>query len=205
VERVDLNALFGQLWPRRRRQSANKISQVLVMGYEAIETKRLIVRRILPHEAARIASYRGHPEVAKFQTAYSLADVEELIQQMSGSDPSVHGKWFQFAIELTAENRLIGDIGFLNHDENEKSWIGFTLDPEYWGRGFATEAVGAVLAYYARLGIFSVWASTDPRNYPSMRLLRNLGFALVDSKPDDVIFVRANPPLSQAQPESVAR
>ena len=38
----------------------------------------------------------------------------------------------QFGALKTSE-LLIGDIGFLNNDEQQKSWIGVALNSEYWG------------------------------------------------------------------------
>jgi aminoglycoside 6'-N-acetyltransferase len=143
------------------------------MRFSRLKTERLTVRRLRPEDA------RG-----------TLAKAEALVEEMAKADPSETGRWFQFAIELTAEGILIGDIGFLNSDEGQKSWIGFSLDPRFWRQGYAAEAVRAVLAYYFELGIASVWASTDPQNEPSMALLRKLGFSPVESKPNDRIFSR---------------
>jgi RimJ/RimL family protein N-acetyltransferase len=140
-------------------------------------------------DAEVLACYRGLPEVARFQTAYTCAKAEALVQELAKSDPPEKGRWFQFAIELTCESRLISDIGFLNTDENQKSWVGFTLSPRYWHHGYATEAVRAVLAFYSKLGIAPVWASTDPKNEASMNLLRALGFSLIEAKPDDMVFL----------------
>jgi aminoglycoside 6'-N-acetyltransferase len=160
------------------------------MRFSRLKTERLTVRRLRPEDARGMAGYRSLSEVAKFQSAYTLAKAEALVEEMAKADPSETGRWFQFAIELTAEGILIGDIGFLNSDEGQKSWIGFSLDPRFWRQGYAAEAVRAVLAYYFELGIASVWASTDPQNEPSMALLRKLGFSLVESKPNDRMFSR---------------
>ena len=107
---------------------------------------------------------------------------------MSEADPSLKAQWFQFGIELISEKELIGDIGFLNTDKNGKSWLGFTLDSSFWNQGYASEAVGAVIGYYAELGISEIWASTDPENKSAAKLLGHLGFTLQESKPDDLIL-----------------
>lgn len=109
---------------------------------------------------------------------------------METSDPSEKGKWFQFGISLKSSNDLIGDIGFLNSDLNQKSWIGFTLNFRYWGKGYAFESVKAVLNYYAVQGISGVWASVDPQNNPSINLLKKLKFNLIDIKPNDHVFFK---------------
>ena len=110
---------------------------------------------------------------------------------MDESFPAATGKWFQFGIELKETGALIGDIGFLNTDEVGKSWIGFTLDSQYWRRGLATEAVGAVLAFYSTFGITTIWASTDPANTASQRVLEKLGFVLYESYAEDAIYRKA--------------
>jgi RimJ/RimL family protein N-acetyltransferase len=47
-----------------------------------------------------------------------------------------------------------------------------------------------VLNYYQRIGIPTVWASTDPKNESSMKLLKKIGFDLVEAKPEDMIVSR---------------
>lgn len=158
-----------------------------------IITERLLVRAFSPNDAVALAAYRGKPEVARFQSwqEYSINQAHELIAEMESSSPDTKGKWFQFAIELQESAALIGDIGFLNTDGAGKSWIGFSLDPHYWCRGFATEAVGAVIDYYLDQGITTVWASTDPANLASRRLLRRLGFELIEENDEDAIYRRS--------------
>ncbi len=54
--------------------------------------------------------------------------------------------------------------------------IGFTLAPAAQGRGLGAEAVIGVLDFlFARLGKHRAFASVDPRNEPSLRLLQRVG------------------------------
>ncbi|MES2803215.1 MAG: GNAT family N-acetyltransferase [Bdellovibrionota bacterium] len=165
------------------------------MAFDSFSSKRLVVRRLLPEDAETISFYRSLPEVSKFQSweQYSTQKASDLISEMKTSDPSVAGKWFQFGISLKATGELIGDIGFLNTDEHQKSWIGFTLSSTHWGNGYAIEAVEAVLSYYSSLEISKIWASTDPQNHSSAKLLKKLGFSLLESKPEDHIYFKDAP------------
>jgi len=149
-----------------------------------------LIRRLHADDAITLARYRSIPEVARFQSwpDCSLQQAQDLIAEMDESSPAVTGKWFQFGIELKETGALIGDIGFLNTDESGKSWIGFTLDSQYWRRGLATEAVGAILAFYSTIGITTIWASTDPANTASQKVLKKLGFVLFESDPEDSIY-----------------
>jgi len=55
--------------------------------------------------------------------------------------------------------------------------IGFILHPDYWGRGFAREAVGAVVDHvFAHFDVPAIIADVDPRNRASLALLGRLGF-----------------------------
>jgi RimJ/RimL family protein N-acetyltransferase len=132
------------------------------------------------------------PDVARYQDwpSYSPEQAIALITMMEQSSPKVTGEWFQFGIALRETRELIGDVGFLNTDAAGKSWIGFTLDQRYWGRGLAREAVSAILDHYAAIGIATVWASTDPANLASRRLLERLGFAFVEETSSDSIYMK---------------
>jgi RimJ/RimL family protein N-acetyltransferase len=92
------------------------------------------------------------------------------------ADPAQPG-WFQYAIEHTAERALIGDVAVRLHDNLKQAEIGFTLATAYQGKGFATEAVSAVLDRLFRLqGLHRVMGECDARNTASAALMERLGF-----------------------------
>ena len=70
------------------------------------------------------------------------------------------------------QGQLIGKAGLWRFPE-----IGFIFRPDCWGRGFATEALSAVLdRAFGAHGLPKVDADVDPRNGPSLKLLERLGF-----------------------------
>lgn len=158
------------------------------MSFESVSSTRLIMRRLLPQDAERLSQYRNLPAVSKYQSSWSAERALALIQELGESDPMVKGRWFQFGIELKETRELIGDVGFLNSDENGKSWIGFTLHPSHWGHGYATEAAKAILDFYSKNEISTFWASTEPDNHLSAKVLNRLGFTLIESTSTDLIF-----------------
>lgn len=90
----------------------------------------------------------------------------------------VNNVCFQFVISLACEKRLIGDMGiiFTNHD-NMQVEIGCTLNKDYQGQGYATEALkGMVCFLFGVLNKHWIIASVDPRNTSSIRLIERLGF-----------------------------
>jgi ribosomal-protein-alanine N-acetyltransferase len=55
--------------------------------------------------------------------------------------------------------------------------LGYWIDGEYQGQGFATEAVGNALALaFGALGLHRVQAAVMPHNAASLRVLAKLGF-----------------------------
>lgn len=155
-----------------------------------IQTSRLCIRRLTSEDALLLSTYRSRPEVAEFQSwdTYTLEQAHNLINEMEKSSPDQVGKWFQFGVEFMSEKSLIGDIGVLNTDREGKSWIGFSIDSRHWKKGYAFESVKAVLDFYKSINVTNFWASIDPKNLSSHKLLLKLGFEIVESKPDDLIF-----------------
>lgn len=168
---------------------------------DEIRTDRLVLRPLRASDAEGLFAYRGDPEVARFQSwePQSLDEMHALIAAEQGRGSDEPG-WSQLAIAEAATGVLLGDIGIhiLESDPRQVE-LGFTLAPHAQRRGYATEAVRAVLhELFVRLGKHRVVASTDPRNARSIALLRRLGFRqeahLVESLwfkgawADDLIF-----------------
>ncbi|WP_322618641.1 GNAT family N-acetyltransferase [Deinococcus terrestris] len=64
--------------------------------------------------------------------------------------------------------------------------IGYGLNPDAWGQGYATEAVGALMtALLARPEVRRVTARTARTNPASARVLEKLGFVPVGAARDE--------------------
>ena len=102
-------------------------------------------------------------------------------------------QWLVRAIALREPGRpMIGHAGFhgppgINSLRAEDAVeIGYTVYEEFRGRGYATEAVRALLAWAeAEHGIRRFLASVAPDNVPSLALVRRLGFVEVGSHWDE--------------------
>ena len=144
-----------------------------------LSTERLELRRFRPEDAAAFAAYRSDPEIARFQSwevPYPQERAAALIAEFGTDDPTAPG-WFQYAIELRSEQALIGDIGVNLDDNLMQAEIGFTLAAAYQGRGYALEAVRAILDHlFTERGLRRVAAECDARNVRSATLLERAGF-----------------------------
>jgi RimJ/RimL family protein N-acetyltransferase len=144
-----------------------------------IATERLVRRRFRAADAETLAAYRSDPAVARYQSwtaPVPIGEARAIVASLERGDPSLPG-WFQYAIELAEDKAHIGDVGVGLNDNGRQAEIGFTLAPAYQGRGFAGEAVRAVLDHLFRVrGLHKVSAECDARNDASARLLERVGF-----------------------------
>ena len=84
---------------------------------------------------------------------------------------------FQLAITLASNGQLIGNCGIRKETpDTQEADIGYELDPHYWGRGYATEAAHAILAFgFRELALHRIWAWCIAENAASAHVLEKLG------------------------------
>ena len=150
-------------------------------SFDRLATPRLVVRRFAAADAGALAAYRSEPEVARYQAwecPYALAEATRFIASLEGLAPGTPGTWFQFAVELAATGDLVGDVALrTSRSDPRQGEIGFTVASARQRRGFAREAVTAVVDYaFGRLAMHRVFSITDARNLGAQRLLERLGF-----------------------------
>lgn len=145
------------------------------------KTERLYIRPVCIEDKEAMFNYRSDSETNKYLSLVpkTVDDVARLIEK-SPLEINIPGSWYQLAIIKQSSRVLIGDIGihFLESDlENKQVEIGYTLDKKYRGKGFATEAVSAVINYLVTsLNKHRIVASIDPLNVDSIKLIERLGF-----------------------------
>lgn len=150
---------------------------------EPVVTERLRLRRSVPEDAETISAYRSDPQVHRYQgwDRTDPAGVRAEIRRMSERSAGESG-WVQFSVEERESGRLVGDIG-LSPVEGEPGVIkiGYTIAPAYQGRGYATEAVRALVDYvFGTLGADVVRAYASAENLPSIRVAEKVGLRLVE-------------------------
>lgn len=70
---------------------------------------------------------------------------------------------------------LIGAIGLEIHPKHRRAEVGYWIGKDYWGQGFATEALKVVLAYGFSRGINRIWAEHFANNPASGRVMQKAG------------------------------
>lgn len=153
-------------------------------SFEPIVTSRLRLRRSRPEDAETISAYRTDPEVHRYQ-GWERTDPDGVrgeIEEMANRAPGAPGGWTQLSVEDRETGELVGDVGVSPaEDEPGVIKIGYTMSPTFQGRGYATEAVGALVAYaFETLGADVVRAYASAENLPSIRVAEKVGMELIE-------------------------
>jgi len=149
-----------------------------------LETERLILR---PFDKAKDAqamhkNWASDLDVVRFMcydACESLESTEAHIDQWLEyfNNLAVGSSWCLFAIELKSDNNLIGTIDFNENDcEARAAEIGYQLGKAWWGNGYATEALRAVIDYcFENVGLNRLWADHNSLNVASGKVLLKAG------------------------------
>ena len=144
-----------------------------------LESERLLLRAVDDGDVEEVLALRSNPETMKYvprplaktkEDAYvHIRTIKEKISNNSG---------INWAITIKGNNQLIGIIGHYKlQPENYRAEIGYMLSPEYKSKGYATEAIKAVVAYgFEQMNLHSIEAIIDPANSASERVLQKCGF-----------------------------
>jgi RimJ/RimL family protein N-acetyltransferase len=153
-------------------------------GFEPLLTGRLLLRRSEPEDAEAISAYRSLPEVRRYQGWEQVdpGSIREQIVEMAARAPGEPGGWVQLTVLEAGSGRIVGDVGFsIVAGEPGVIKVGYTLAPAFQGRGYATEAVGALVGYaFERLGADVVRAYASAENAPSIRVAEKVGMRLIE-------------------------
>ena len=93
-----------------------------------------------------------------------------------------------YAIELTESGKVIGNIYCGNRDFEARE-VGYIVNKRYQQKGYAAEALSAVIAQAFREGAHRVYAECDPRNVPSWKLLEKVGLRREAHMKQNIWFV----------------
>jgi RimJ/RimL family protein N-acetyltransferase len=145
-----------------------------------LTSTRLIIRPINLNDSVSIFRYRSDAVANKYQgwIPKNLAETDDFIKNRVCPKINVPDTWFQFVMIIKDNNKLIGDLGvhFFPSDDFQAE-VGITIDKQFQGLGYATEALETVITYlFLTLNKRRVIASIDPRNDKSINLVKRLGF-----------------------------
>ena len=146
-----------------------------------ISTPRLLIREFVLEDWRDVLAYQRDPRYLRFYpwSGRTESEVRDFVQVFLDQQVEQPRRKFQLAISLANGGPLIGSCGIRRKPDNDwEADIGYELAPEYWGRGYATEAALAIVRFGFRdleLRRISSWCIAD--NAASARLLERIGMA----------------------------
>jgi RimJ/RimL family protein N-acetyltransferase len=146
---------------------------------KTIETERLRLR-LRPWslgDVDDVLAYAVDAEWARFLPVpqpYKWTEAEEFVASQVLLDAEKHQAW---AIEH--QGSVIGGINLRFDLENRLADLGYSIVREFWGKGLATEAAGAIIteAFTALPELNKIRAWADARNLASLRVMEKVGMS----------------------------
>ncbi len=137
---------------------------------DRIVTARLTLRKARIDDLEALHDVMRRPEVMRYWSRPEHDSPEETAAFLTAMIESSRGVSDDFIIEH--DGHAIGKAGAWRLPE-----VGFLLHPDFWGKGFAHEAMTAVIEHlFIWHDIDHLTAEADPRNAASLGLLTRLGF-----------------------------
>ena len=143
-----------------------------------LRTRRLILRRILKSDAADMYEYSSNPSVTRYllwEPHESIKYTHRYLAYLQGRYKA--GEFYDWAVVDRHSAKMIGTCGFTSFDfSNNSAEVGYVLNPAYWHRGIAAEALSEVLHFaFAILGLNRVEARYMTGNLESRRVMEKCG------------------------------
>ena len=142
-------------------------------GPTELQTARLLLLPPRPEDADAYVALASDPEFAAYGSRRA-PDREMTVRALSRIIATPWARRPEFAVLLAGQ--VVGRVSLDIDAANQIAALGYGIARPQWGRGFASEAAGAVVDYaFAVLELAKVWARVDPRNVASVRVLEKLG------------------------------
>ncbi|MHB8574730.1 MAG: GNAT family N-acetyltransferase [Dehalococcoidia bacterium] len=142
-----------------------------------IETDRLLLRDFVESDFGAIHAYASDAEVVRFKFwgPRTPADTRDYLDQMLATQRHQSRMTYEVAVVRCADGRLIGACD-INLQRERQADIGYVFAKDVWGQGYGTECATALIAAgFTQLNLHRIYATCDPRNTGSFRVMEKAG------------------------------
>lgn len=142
-----------------------------------INTKRLRLRRPTESDTSAIFKFSADTRVTRWLTWPTCTDIDTLTVNIEHYDLKwLSGEEFYWVIVIQKCDTVIGSIAC--QVKGDTANLGFLIDSDHWGEGFASEAAAALLGIVSTHEVFTrVVAVCDAENSGSARVLEKIGMS----------------------------
>jgi [ribosomal protein S5]-alanine N-acetyltransferase len=170
-----------------------------MLSTETITTSRLLLRRPSAADAPAIyVRYSSDLQATRWLNWPRHRQIEETLRFVDWS----HQQWAQWPAGplliferdplSQREARLAGATG-LSFDSPHEATVGYVLAPDCWGRGYATEALRAMVVLARQLGVRRLSALCHAEHTASAHVLEKCEFTQVDLLERHILFPNLAP------------
>jgi RimJ/RimL family protein N-acetyltransferase len=143
-------------------------------------TDRLQLREFELRDAANIFILNSNPKMTEYQSWDPLKEEGQAIrfvERIMTEQLETPRTSFALVVASKADGTFLGNIGADIDYENSTTEIWYSIAPEFHGKGYATEAVEALISLLPVKNTIEI--ECDPRNVASRKLADRLGFQQV--------------------------
>ncbi|MBM7097470.1 GNAT family N-acetyltransferase [Bacillus sp. H-16] len=147
------------------------------MEFPELETNRLRLVKITYDYTKELYDILSRKEVMKYYGMDRISNYEEAAQVIESYRKNfANQRGIRWGIVIKDSNVFVGTIGLSNLLQ-KKAEVGFELHPDYWRKGYISEAFREILRYsFEELDLFRLGAATFPENTASIFLLEKFDF-----------------------------
>lgn len=152
----------------------------MFMSSKAVfESKRLRCRRWIPSDIETLFAVYSDKEGARWIEDGKPITYAECERWLHVTETNYAKRGYgMFALESLMSRLVIGFCGLVHPDDQAEAEIKYALLPAYWGQGYASEAVPALLEYGAlKHGLTQIIATVAEGNLASQRVLLKSGMS----------------------------
>lgn len=146
--------------------------------FPVLPTPRLILRALQPSDLNDLYEYASDPQIDQYVPWEHYRNIEEARENLNDFleeyEKDGLGAW---GIEHRADRKLIGIINTsIPHRIHRRVEVGYTIARAYWGQGYATEALQALIQFgFEKMDLLRIEAIILPQNKSSAKVLLKAG------------------------------
>ena len=147
------------------------------------ETERLILRRYRKEDLPDLFEYLSDREVVEYEPyqPLTLHEAKENLEWRIGTDEMI-------AIELKSSHKMIGNI-YMGKRDFESLELGYVLNKNYWGHGYAAESCKALIEQSFSNGVHRIIRRARSPQRKFMEIARSIGVSARSSFQKERIFL----------------
>ena len=142
-----------------------------------IETERLVLRPFTMEDVPGVVEFAGSEETYRGTLCMPRPYTEEDAVKWISSHNSQFFNGTGMESAITFNRQFMGVVGLSINKEHNRAEIGYWLGKPYWGKGYTTEAVRAIVRYaFEELELNRITSRHFPHNPASGKVLEKAGF-----------------------------